>query len=187
MTFNQYIETNYLKLIRIAGAIFKNTNLDPSDIVAELYLDVVENNRKIEPTQNDYEYYCKRWLKNATRWKGGNPTKKLKITDEVNQEYRRRQLDIYNSPGPTGNETVKDLQRAGFSRDQADRLENCIVISKTLPLYHRRLFELYYIEGLSLNDIAISCSSNTCNVPKVSIHRDVKTVNNQIKNQLYYE
>ena len=179
MTFNEYIENHYGELVQIARVLFSKTKLDPAEVVSELYLDVIDNNRVIEPTKKDYEYYCIRWLKNATRWQGGNPTKKLKVTDKINQEYRERQTRLYNTPPLKGSELTKDLQRVGFTEDQADQLESCILLAKRLPLYHKRLFELYYIDGMSLQKIG-----DSCNLPKVSIHRDVKKVVGVIKNEL---
>lgn len=180
MTFDQYIEKNYTELIEVARILFKGTQLDPAEIISELYLDVKTKNRKIKPTELDYKYYCIRWIKNSNKWTGGNPVKKLKVIDTIPDEYIKQQIQKNKSDQVKGNELVKDLQRVGFSEDQADRLENCIIISKKLPLYSRRLFELYYIEGLSLNDIAISCSSDNCKIPKVSIHRDIKRLNEKL-------
>lgn len=178
MTYNEYIENNYDELVQIARVLFNNTKLDPAEVVSELYLDVIENKRVINPNKKDYEYYSIRWLKNATRWQGGNPTKKLKVTGKINQNYRDQQNKIYNTQPLKGTELNKDLQRVGFSEDQADQLEKVILFSKRLPLYHKRLFELYYIDGMSLQKIGDSCS-----LPKVSIHRDVKKVVKEIKNE----
>jgi len=180
LTFDKYIEKNYTELIEVARILFKGTQLDPAEIISELYLDVKTKGRKIKPTELDYKYYCIRWIKNATKWTGGNPVKKLKVIDTLPEAYINQETQKNKSEYLDGNEIVKDLQRLGFSEDQADRLENCIIISKKLPLYSRRLFELYYLEGLSLNDIATSCSSNTCKIPKVSIHRDIKRLNEKL-------
>jgi len=190
MTFDKYIQLEYDELLQIATGIYGRTKLDPAEVLSELYLDV--RNRNIKPTRKDYRYYCIRWLKNATRWQGGNPVKKLYIRDQVNQEYKERQTEILNEPELKGTEVVKDLQRIGFSELQAERLENCIRISKRLPLYYRRLFELYYLDDYSLQEIADSIiitdnRTGPRTIPKVAIHRDVKRVVAEIEKYLENE
>ncbi len=179
MKFDEYIRLEYDDLLKIATGIYGRTKLDPAEVLSELYIDV--RKRDIEPTRNDYRKYCIRWLKNATYWQGGNPVKKLYIKEQINHKYKERQIDIINTPELNGSETVKDLQRVGFTEEQGENLERCIDASKKLPLYYRRLFELYYIEGYSLKEIADSIvitdnQKGPRTIPKVAIHRDVKSV-----------
>ncbi len=187
MDFNTYIKLEYDELLQIATGIYSKTKLDPAEVLSELYLDV--RKRNIRPYRNDYRYYCIRWLKNATRWQGGNPVKKLYIYDKVNEKYKALQIEAINSLEVRGSEIVKDLQRIGFTEDQAERLEKCIKASKTLPLYYRRLFELYYLENYSLQEIADSITitdnrNGPRTIPKVAIHRDVKRVVEEIEKRI---
>ena len=117
MDFNQYITENYNELLRIATAIYINTQLDPAEIISELYLDA--RDREIRPTAKDYRYYCIRWLSNARYWKGGNPVKKLYIRDNLSDERKERLTELLHRPAVHGSEIVKDLQNTGFTLDQA--------------------------------------------------------------------
>lgn len=153
----------------MAERIYKGTNLEGSEIVAEMYLQV--RDKQIKKSADDYRYFCARWLKNSRKWTGGNPIKKIRIREPilpeaVDQFFKNIPADIQE-----GSETVQDLVRAGFDIEQAEKIEICIFNSKKLPLAPYRLFELHYLEGYSLQEIA-----DSCNLPKTAIFRDKETM-----------
>jgi len=174
MTFDEYITENYDELTEIARSIFNDTSLEPTEIVSEMYLSV--RKKALNGTENDYKYYCIAWLKNSSVWTGGNKVRKLKIHDHIDYEAKQRYLNNLTADQDSHNQTVADLIRAGFDTKQAKQIEICILASKRLPLFQRRLFELHYIEGYSLQDIA-----DSCNLPKVTIFRDVKRMRMEVE------
>lgn len=182
MTFDEYIDKNYEELLQIAGRIYRGCNLEPSEILAEMYLQIREKAHQIKPTQDDYKYFCVRWLQNSLKWTGGNPIKKLRIKEPLHPETVARFFENIEADNLEGNETIKDLIRAGMTRDQAERIEICIIQSKRLPLAPYRLFELHYLEGYSLQEIA-----DSCNLPKTAIFRDKESMLQQLRKRVKNE
>ena len=176
MNFDQFISKNYDELIKIACRVFSRTKIEPSEIISELYLDVIEKKRKIRQTEEDFLNYSKRWIKSRLTWTGGNVIKTLKITDYKTENIDRHKWRLSVDPSEIKTETRIDLELIGFSPDQAIKLESCLIFSRSLPLYQKRLFELYYQEGLSIQKIASSCD-----LPKTAIHRDIEKLNIKIK------
>ncbi len=172
MDFNTFIQDEYEALLDIATALYIKTNLDPVEVLSEMYISV--RDRQINPTAKDYRYYCIRWLSNARYWKGGNPIKKLYICDHKASPQELHKYETYEEL--KGTEIVKDLQRQGFTQEQSEALELYILKAKRLPLYKKRLFELYYLEGYSHGEIAKSC-----NLPRTAIYRDVQRVIKDLK------
>jgi RNA polymerase sigma factor (sigma-70 family) len=175
MNFDEYIEKNYSELLLIAGRIFFQTELQSEEIIHELYIDIVTNKREINPTEKDFEYYCRRWIKSRLKWKGGNVIKELRISDKKTDNIEKYKFRLSIQPQEIKTETALDLERIGFSEEQSEKLSFCVLLSKSLPLYDKRLFELYYREGYSIGQIAQSC-----NLPKTSIARDIKKLNKKL-------
>jgi RNA polymerase sigma factor (sigma-70 family) len=175
MTFDEFISRNYSQLVQIASRVFSRTQLDPAEVISELYLDVTENKREIRETESDYLNYSKRWIKSRLTWTGGNVIKTLRITDKKTEDIEKHKFRLSVEPSEIKTEVVIDLELIGFSQDQAEKIESCLIFSRSLPLYQKRLFELYYQEGLSIQQIASSCD-----LPKTAIHRDIVKLNKLI-------
>lgn len=179
MTFEEYISKNYQRLCDIAGRVFRHSQLQPEEIVNEMFLDITENKRQINPTENDFDYYCRRWIKSRKHWTGGNVINELKCDDRITENIQNYSYKLEGERINLNSDAKNDLIRQGFSSDQSEMIERCVDLSKRLPLYHKRIFELYYLEGMSIGKIA-----DSCNLPKTSIYRELQKVNKTIKSKL---
>jgi DNA-directed RNA polymerase specialized sigma24 family protein len=159
--------------------VFRKTQVDPAEIIHELYIDVKENNREIKNTENDYLCYSKRWIKSRLTWTGGNVINKIKITDQREDDIQKFSYKLSVEPERIKTDLRADLESVGFTEEQSEKLELVILKSKTLPLYHRRLFDLYYREGLSIQKIA-----DSCNLPKTTIQREIEKLKTQLKTDI---
>ena len=79
-------------------------------------------------------------------------------------------------------EVSKDLKRAGFNYSEVEQIISCIEVSKGMPLYFKRLFILYYIDGMTMQQIGESCG-----LPKSAIFTQLKKIQIYLKEHLKLE
>jgi RNA polymerase sigma factor (sigma-70 family) len=179
MTFEEYISKNYQNLCEIAGRVFRHSQLQSEEIINEMFVDIKMNKREINPTEHDFDCYCKRWIQSRKKWTGGNIINDLKIDDRYKVQIEMYSYKLEGDKLNMNSDRRKDLIRVGFTSDQSEMIERCVEVSQRLPLYQKRLFELYYLEGMSMGKIA-----NSCNLPKTSIQRDIQKLNKIIKSKI---
>lgn len=160
MNLDQYFESNYKLVLSWADSIYKRSEIDPRDVVAELYIDLQK--RALPKSDKEMRFYILRWLKSRTYWKGGNVINAYKIPDRITDDKLPVDLLIYSM---STDEVSADLERAGFNSYEVDKITTCIEHSKGMPLYYKRLFVLYYIDGMTMEAIGQSCG-----LPKSAIY-----------------
>ena len=176
MNIDQYFSDHYDEILQVAKNIYGKTNIDPHDVITELYIDMTNPNRRLPSEEREVIYWIMRTLKSWTWYKGGNPLKKLEIKDGLQYDKYFVDAVIHDSES---SETSKDLHSAGFTDDETDKILQCIEVSKDMPLYYKRIFVLYYIDGLTMEEIGSSCD-----LPKSTIFGEVKKVQHFIKEVL---
>lgn len=178
MILDKYIQENYDEVLGWASSIYGKSEIDPRDVVAELYLDLKSRPEKIKniPDNKQMKFYILRWLKSRTYWQGGNSVNNYKIQDNELDDRLPSDLFIYSMER---DEVTEDLGRAGFNQWEIEKINSCIEISKSMPLYYKRLFVLYYIDGMTMLEIG-----NSCNLPKSAIFTQLKKVQAFLKSSL---
>lgn len=176
LSLNQYFTDNFDEILTYAENIFKTTEVDPRDVVTELFINMSKDERNLPEDQDEWKFWMLRVLKNWTWHKGGNPIKSYKIKDSYTEDRMFVDIAIYDMDET---EVTADLKRVGFEGDQIEKINTCIDISRGMPLYFKRLFVLYYLEGMTMEDIGLSCG-----LPKASIYTQLLQVQNYVKDRL---
>lgn len=178
MNLNEYIEENYYEVLSWAESIYGKTEIDPRDVVAEMYLDLHKRQSKIKaiPNEKQMKFYVLRWLKSRTYWSGGNAVNMYKIPESSIEDFMPVDMFVYSMEK---DEVTEDLSRAGFGELEIEKITSCIEVSKTMPLYYKRLFVLYYIDGMTMLEIG-----NSCGLPKSAIFTQLKKVQTHLKTHL---
>lgn len=176
MNVDHYFTENYDSILEYAENIYKSTEIDPHDAVSELYLNMKHPNRKLPSEEKELKFWMLRTLKNWTWHEGGNPMKQHRISEGLQYDRLFADLAVYEM-GST--EISKDLSSAGFESPQIEKILQCIEASKDMPIYYKRIFVLYYIDGLTMEQIGESCG-----LPKPTIYDQVLRVQHYIKEKL---
>ena len=176
MNIDQYFSDHYNTILEFADNIYKTTEIDPHDAVAELYLNMKHPDRKLPSKEKELKYWILRTLKNWTWHEGGNPMKKHRISEGSQDDRLFVDLAVYEMDS---NEVSKDLKSVGFTHEETEKIMQCIEVSKEMPIYYKRIFVLYYIDGLTMEEIGASCG-----LPKSTIFGQVKQVQHYIKEML---
>ena len=177
MNLDLYFENHYHEIVQWAESIYKRSEIDPRDVVAELYIDL--KMRELPKSTKEMKFYILRWLKSRTYWQGGNKIKAYKIKEHYQYDKLPADIIVYDMEQ---DEISADLNRAGFSVHEAQKIVSCIEASKGMPLYYKRLFVLYYIDGMTMEAIGKSCS-----LPKSAIYTQLLKVQKWLKHSLKLE
>lgn len=178
MNLDNYIQENYDEVLSWASSIYGKSEIDSRDVVAELYIDLSKRPEKIKaiPNEKQMKFYVLRWLKSRTYWQGGNAVNRYKIPENTLNDSLPSDMFIYSMDK---DEVSEDLIRAGFNEWEIEKITSCIEVSKSMPLYYKRLFVLYYIDGMTMLEIG-----NSCNLPKSAIFTQLKKVQAHLKTSL---
>lgn len=172
MALHSYFKDNYTTILEWASNIYRNTEIEPSDVVAELYLDLTKRKFDEIPTDEQKKFYILRWLKSRKHWTGGNVIKKYKIQDTNPTIFKDEIIEH--------KEVIEqDLSNAGFNDYQIDKITNCIRLADKMPLYYKKVFYSYYIDGLTMEEIGKSCG-----LPKSAIFSELAKIKKYIKEEL---
>lgn len=174
---DKYFEENYMLVSEWANSIYGKTEIYAGDVISEMYLDL--RNRDLPKTEREMKFYILRWLKSRTYWKGGNAIKNYRIPENSLSDNMPTDILIYEMDD---DEVYKDLTRAGFNSYEVEKIASCILISKSMPLYFKRLFVLYYIDGRTMEWIG-----NSCGLPKSAVYTQLKKIQKFLKAELNYE
>ncbi len=167
MNIDKYFAEHYEEILSWATNIYGSTEIDARDVTSELYLDMNVPGRKLPTKESQFKFYILRWLHNMKYWNGR--VRKYDIKDREFQDWMTNDKGFYEIEP---NELNRDLTNAGFNPDQTERIIECINISKKMPLYYKRLFVLYYLDGWTYEQIGISCG-----LPKSTILRQMRKIN----------
>lgn len=177
MQLDDYFRSNYSQVLEWATSIYRHSEIDSRDVVAELYIDL--SKRTLPPNDKEMKYYILRWLKSRTYWQGGNAINNYKIPEHSNDNFYFVDMLVYEMEQ---DEVTKDLYCAGFNQYEVEKINSCIEISKGMPLYYKRLFVLYYIDGMTMEQIGRSCG-----LPKSAIFTQLKKVQEYLKTKLKFK
>lgn len=177
VNLDQYFENNYGLVLEWAESIYGRTEIHSGDVISELYLDL--RKRELPKTDKEMKFYILRWLKSRTYWKGGNRIKNYRIPDRPTDDKMLTDIMVYEMEQ---DEVGKDLTRAGFNQWEIEKILSCIEVSRAMPLYFKRLFVLYYIDGMTMKQIGDSCG-----LPKSAIFTQLKKVQSFLKSNLKLE
>ena len=177
VNLNLYFEQNYNVINEWTISIYGNTEIDSGDVISELYLDLLK--RDLPKTEREMKFYILRWLKSRTYWKGGNKIKNYRIPDREINDKMLVDIMVYEMES---DEVERDLQRAGFNQWEIEKINSCIEVSKGMPLYFKRLFVLYYIDGMTMEQIG-----NSCGLPKSAIYTQLQKIKTYLKTNLKLE
>jgi hypothetical protein len=177
VNLDKYFEQNYNLITEWTDSIYGRTEINSGDVISELYLDL--RKRQLPPNDKEMKFYILRWLKSRTYWQGGNPIKNYRIPERVSNDKMLVDLFVYEMEQ---DEVSKDLQRAGFNLWEIEKISSCIEVSKGMPLYFKRLFVLYYVDGLTMEAIG-----NSCNLPKSAIYTQLEKIKKYLKQHLKLE
>lgn len=177
VNLDKYFSDNYKLITEWTNSIYGRTEIYSGDVISELYLDL--RNRELPTLEKEMKFYILRWLKSRTYWKGGNAIKNYRIPENQSSDNILADILIYEMED---DEISKDLSRAGFDSNEIDKITSCLFISKKMPLYFKRLFVLYYIDGRTMEWIG-----NSCGLPKSAVFTQLKKIQKFLKSELKLE
>jgi hypothetical protein len=157
------------------------------DLINECYIYCITNIDKVEKSYNDklnnnkkgedgIEAFVIMWLRNQSAW-SFTPFKRKyelhRIFEEYNPIYDDREVEFDDS---LYTEEYKDLIRTLGEKDTNRIIELNNIYKYKLKTHEKNLFDLYYKEKISINDIAILAQISTTSVRNI-----LKELNNKLK------
>jgi len=175
---NRYFEINFELILDWSNNIYGKTSIDPQEVVSELYLDMLKPQRQeTMPTdEKQMKWWILRWLRSRLSWTGGGTMHDFKV---IGHEFFTNMIHDTYEFDTDKCEIKTDLKNAGFQDQEITKIKTCIQVSKQMPLYYKRIFSLYFIDGLTMEQIG-----NSCGLPKSAIYKQVKRVENYLKTKL---
>jgi len=147
------IKRNHKKFLGIAKRHCYEFNHE--DLIAELYLYLIENKSKMDEIKSELELekFCNRWITNQCRWSKTPIKKKYQKVDVPiqNDVHYDINMDINNTE--LSDEEYRDLSQL-YDDEQINKLIMAYKCYKdVLSPAQQVFFEMYFLNGYSLQNI----------------------------------
>jgi hypothetical protein len=186
---DDFIKEKYNFLTECATNILKGKKTNPSDLIAELFIYLYDNEEKLNP-YIDIDMllgFSVSWMNNQARWNTTPFNRKYQINIEFDESILTDLPDIVDEDIDP---YINDLKRI-YTDEQIDKIMKVNEIVPTLSKTNQIIYNAYFNEGLSYDKIKDQYTFFKRNgkkiiyyKSKVSIFNLMSDLKNEIKKKL---